>query len=763
MPKKTKLTTTLVIVESPAKCQKIQDYLGSGYKCVASYGHVRTIPSLANIDIANDFQPTYTLLNEPIKRKQMTVLQKEINDASEVILASDADREGEMIAYSILVLFNLPLSTKRITFNEITKPAIQHAIQHPKTIDMNVVYAQQARHVLDILVGFKVSPMLWKFVKRNKDHSLSAGRCQTPALKLVYENYLDIARSVERTVYNTVGYFTNATLPFHLNAAFESKEEATEFLRKSADFDHLYSCSQPTLKRTVAPLPFTTSRLQQAASNDLRYSPKETMRVCQQLYEGGYITYMRTDSSSYSAEFIHSANAYIRQTYDDTYIKPEEWNTEGGDVAHEAIRPTTISLQHLPEDLSPKEKKMYKLIWTNALESCMAEATSFVVTARVAAPDGHVYTHSAEHTEFLGWKIVSNYTSRENTEYSYLQSIQHHLRIRPKKVCCTATMTGTKAHYTEARLVQLLEERGIGRPSTFSSLIDKIQERGYVAKQDVPGKSRVCEDVELEDGDIRVLAQTREFGKETRKLVIQPLGIIVMEWLDQHFHTLFQYDYTRTMESSLDAIAKGDCVWSQLCRACNNEIDALIERLRHETKVGFDIDDNNALVIGKYGPVVKCVEDGDVVTFKAVKKDLDVAKLKRGELTLADIVEVPATRCLGRFEGHDVFLKEGKFGLYASWGEKTKALKELRDTPIQTIALTDVLPLLEKGTTNNMVREINAHWSVRKGPKGDYLFHKKPTMKKPLFYDIKGFCEDYTSCDIHVLTAWIRATYNASV
>ena len=760
MPKKTKLTTTLVIVESPAKCHKIQDYLGAGYKCIASYGHVRTIPSLANIDIARDFQPTYELFDEPIKRKQMAVLQTEINNASEVVLASDADREGEMIAYSILVLFNLPLSTKRITFNEITKPAIQHAIRHPKTIDMNMVYAQQARHILDMLVGFKVSPMLWKFVKRNKDHSLSAGRCQTPALKLVYENYQDIAQAVERSVYHTVGYFTNATLPFQLNASFDSKEDATEFLRKSADFDHLYSCSQPTLKRTMAPSPFTTSRLQQAASNDLRYSPKETMRVCQQLYEGGYITYMRTESSSYSAEFINSANAYIRQTYNDTYIK-QEWSAEGGgDVAHEAIRPTSVSLQHLPEDLSTKEKKMYNLIWTNALESCMAEATSFVVTARIAAPDGHVYTHSAEHVEFPGWKIVSNRASQKNTDYSYLQSIQPHLRIRPKKICCTATMTGTKAHYTEARLVQLLEERGIGRPSTFSSLIDKIQERGYVSKQDIPGKSRVCEDVELEDGHLRVIAQTREFGKETRKLVIQPLGIIVMEWLEQHFSALFQYDYTRTMEASLDAIAKGDYVWSHLCRACNSEVDALIERLRHETKVGFDIDDHHALVIGKYGPVVKCVEDGDV-SFKAVKKDLDVSKLKRGELTLVDIVEVPATHCLGRFEGHDVFLKDGKFGVYASWGEKTKALKELRGTPIHTIAFEDVLPLLEKGS--NVVREINAHWSVRKGPKGDYLFFKKATMKKPLFYDIKGFCEDYTGCDIHVLTAWIRDTYNVSV
>jgi DNA topoisomerase-1 len=790
MPKKLTTTTSLVIVESPAKCKKIEEYLGPGYKCVASYGHLRTIPSIKNIDIEHNFNPTYTIINEPIKKRQIELLRKEIKNADEVILASDMDREGEMISYSIIELFNLPLHTKRITFHEITESALRNAVQNPRTIDMNLVQAQQARQILDILVGFKISPVLWKLVSspKGKENALSAGRCQTPALKLVYENQEDINQTIERKVYNTTGYFTNSNLPFELNPTgkFEDEESIVHFLDESADFSHVYTCSQPIKTYKQPPEPFTTSRIQQVASNELHYSPKETMRVCQLLYEGGYITYMRTDSKVYSADFMNVSSEYITNTYNAQYFNselfgasndnPKKGKKKTKDIlrqeAHEAIRPTDISLCELPEDLDGKQRRMYKLIWTNTLESCMVPASYFSVTATISAPSNMKYIYSSELIDFPGWKIVEHKFSRENKDYQYLQTIKKDASIPYKKITSKVAIKGTKMHYTEAKLVQLLEEKGIGRPSTFSSLIDKIQERGYVKKEDIKGKEILCKDFELEDGEICEIEVRREFGNEKSKLVIQPLGIIVMEFLDKHFNSLFNYQYTSSMEESLDKIAKGELIWFRLCSSCNTEVDELVEGVKHQTKIEFQIDEHNTYVIGKYGPVIKCVEEKDgkeEVSFKPIKKDIDLAKLENGDYTLNDVIhteKVPNSQfILGQHEGKDLILRKGKFGLYVSWGDNSRNLKELGNRPIESISFQEVMDILEKGST--IIREIASSTSIRKGPKGDYLFYKNAKMKKPKFYDIKPFIsetkEDYKICDLTILKSWIQEKYNMRI
>ena len=792
MSKKYTTTTTLVIVESPAKCKKIEEYLGPGYKCIASYGHLRTIMNLKNIDISNNFKPTYTIIDEPIKKKQIEFLRKEIKNAGEVILASDGDREGEMISYSIIELFKLPLNTKRITFNEITKSALRLAIENPRTINMDLIHAQQARQILDVLVGFKVSPVLWKLIScpKYKENALSAGRCQTPALKLVYENQQDINDSIERKVYNTIGYFTNSNLPFDLNKQIEDEDEMINFLDNSADFSHIYSCSQPCKIYKQPPEPFTTSRIQQVASNELHYSPKETMRICQLLYEGGYITYMRTDSKVYSADFINLASEYITNTYNAQYFnnellikddsqsdKPKKSSkkTKKENVdrlrqeAHEAIRPTNISLRELPEEMDNKERRMYKLIWKNTLESCMVAASYYSVTASISAPSEMKYNYSSEIIDFPGWKIVENKFSRENNEYQYLQTIKKDSIIPYKKIISKVTIKGSKMHYTEAKLVQLLEEKGIGRPSTFSSLIDKIQERGYVKKEDVKGKEITCKDFELEDGEIFEIENKREFGNEKGKLVIQPLGNIVMEFLDKHFNPLFNYHYTSLMEDSLDKIAKGELIWFEVCSSCNKELDELVNGVKNETKIEFQIDENNTYMIGKYGPVIKCVEEKDgkeEVTFKPIKKDINMSKLENGEYELNDIINTeknPNSQfILGQYEGKEVILRKGKFGLYITWGANSRNLKELGNRPIENITFQEVKELLEKGT--NIVREINSTGSIRKGPKGDYLFYKTTKMKKPQFYDIKNFIcetnEDYKICDLTILKSWIEEKHN---
>ena len=804
MSKKIKTTTTLVIVESPSKCKKIEEYLGPGYKCVATYGHLQTINSLKDIDINNNFTPTYSIINETLKKKQIEVLRKEIKNAYEVILASDADLEGEKISYTIAQVFKLDINkTKRITFNEITESAIQQAIKNPRTIDMNIVNAQQARQILDILVGFKISPVLWKLVSqpKGKDNALSAGRCQTPALKLVYENQKEINESTEKKVYNTTGYFTNLNLPFDLNPQgnIEDEDEMIDFLDKSADFSHIYTCSQPVKVFRQPPEPFTTSRLQQVASNELHYSPKETMRICQLLYEGGYITYMRTDSKIYSDEFIDSAFEYITKSYNPEYInvdlkfiinnnnndndiaskkrrKKKEKKENFAQEAHEAIRPTNISLQDLPEKIDSnfgsKERRMYKLIWTNSLESCMKSASFHSVTANISAPDDSKYTYTSELIDFPGWKIVENKFSRNNSIYQYLQTLKKDTPIKYKKICSKVTIKGTKSHYTEAKLVQLLEEKGIGRPSTFSSLIDKIQERGYVKKEDVKGKEIICRDFELENGEICEIENKREFGNEKGKLIIQQLGVIVMEFLDKHFNPLFNYEYTSLMESALDKIAKGELIWFEVCSSCNKEIDNLIDGVKDETKFEFQLDDNNTYMIGKYGPVVKCVEEKDgkeEITFKSVKKGFDVSKLDTGECDINDVIDINKKQntqyILGQYEGKDVILRKGKFGLYVSCGENSKTLKELGNRPIENITFEEVRPYLEQ--SSSVIRMINSNLSIRKGTKGDYIFYKNTKMKKPSFYDIKSFInetkEDYKICDISILKSWIEDKYNIKI
>jgi DNA topoisomerase-1 len=576
----------------------------------------------------------------------------------------------------------------------------------------------------------------------------------------------------------------------------------TEFLHGSIDFKHIYTCSKPIKVYKKPPEPFTTSRIQQVASNELHYSPKETMHICQLLYEGGFITYMRTDSKTYSGDFIESVKKHIRLNYDegDKYInenidclincikKEEKTDLEqkGKKVkqnvtqdAHEAIRPTNISLYELPEHLDSKERRMYKMIWENTLESCMSSASFFSITSTISAFENNKFTYKSEQVDFPGWKIVSKKNvdeiKVENSTYTYLQIIKQNDIIPYKKMCSRITIKGSKSHYTEARLVQLLEEKGIGRPSTFSSLVDKIQERGYVKKENVKGEEILCNEFELENGEIFEIETKREFGNEKSKLVLQPLGIIVMEFLEKYFNELFEYNYTSEMEESLDKIAKGENIWYELCGICNNQIDKLIDLLGPQFKMEIKIDDQHTYLVGKYGPVIKCVDEKDnkiITTFKSVRSDIDISELKtkvkvKEDINVEDLIDTKKTQkisssILGKHEGNDVILKKGKYGLYITWGDNSKTLKDLGNRPIENIKFDDVKKYLNEG--NSLIREIDKNISIRKGPKGDYLFYKTSRMKKPNFYDIKLFItetnEDYKICDKVILKSWITEKYN---
>ena len=758
------LRKTIVIVESPAKCGKIEEYLGPGYKCIASYGHLRELNSLKNID--ENFVPTYTIVEK--KRQQIDKIKKAILGANEVILALDGDREGEKIAYCIAQIFKLDINTtKRITFNEITKTAIQNAIQNPRTIDMDLVNAQQARQIIDLLVGFKISPMLWAHF--NSGASLSAGRCQTPALRVIYENYKDITQCNEKRVYNTTGYFTSANLAFELHTSFENDDAVTDFLDDSISFSHVYTCSKPKRGTRRQPDPFTTSTLQQASSNELRLSPKETMRICQTLYEGGYITYMRTDSKSYSRDFIECAKEYITRQYDKIYINEQidDLVSKSKDKeAHEAIRPTDISLVDLPSTL---DNRLYKLIRENTLASCMSPAVFYSVTATITAAQNAKFTYTSEIIDFPGWTIAIAKSSKvkpETNEYQYLQQIKPNTIVPYKKMVSKMNFVGLKQHYTEARLVQLLEEHGIGRPSTFSSLVDKIQERGYVSKQNVEGRKVSCKDFELTDDNIYEVEQMREFGAEKNKLVIQSLGILVMEFLDAHFFDLLNYEYTSGMENELDLIANGNGDWTNLCRKCDEQLTVCTSKLKDEPRMKIQLDETNQYIIGKHGPVIKNTEiiDGKkVVNFKKIKQDVDVSKIHeyKVEDLLAEDVQKKKIN-LGKYENQDVLIQKGKFGVYASWGQNSVSLKQVGNRPIESISFDEVEKyILEQ--ENGFIREIALDCSIRRSKKGDYIFFKTAKMKKPTFHSLNGFSEDYKICHVNILKSWIKETYGLNV
>ncbi len=782
----------LVIVESPAKCKKIESYLGIGYKCIASYGHIREFKDgLKSFDVQNGFKPSYKLMLS--KKKYINQLRTNIKKASEVILATDDDREGEAIAWHICMSFNLsPQNTKRIIFHEITKPAILKALKNVTVLDMNKIYSQQARQILDLLVGFKVSPVLWKNISGKR--GLSAGRCQSTALRLVYDNYNEIKNREGRQVYNTIGEFivpgrTSLPFLFELSKKIGEKTGVDLFLEESVFFDHkIIKKTEQTIRKS-APLPLTTSKLQQKASNDLGYSPKQTMMCAQRLYENGYITYMRTDSIKYSEEFVKKTRDYICDTYNESYvsktlfhlvnkrIKKEASNEATkskkgkkpkqnlAQEAHEAIRPTNIertSLQ-INKKITNKELRLYLLIYKNALASCMAKAVYDRLTVSMSAPLNHVYKSSIEKAVFDGWKRVYGVEDKEE-DYNRLLSMEEHSLMKYNKINSDMTVVDLKQHYNESKLIQLLEKKGIGRPSTFSSIISKIQDKGYVNKENIDGYKIKCDNYELVGDEIEIKSEQKVFGSEKNKLVLQSTGLLVIEFLIKHFDNLFEYDYTKNMEIKLDEIANGESEWSDLCENCNNIIETSKKKIKKTDKPIIKIDDHHTYTIGKYGPVIK-YDDGNGVSFKQINKSIkiDLDKLRDGGYTLKELMYTDnnsstttiENNVLGEYNGHEVTLKNGKYGVYVSINGKNTSLKYINKS-IDEITLEDVVEYIKKksNSSSSVIKQLNSDVSIRNGKYGPYVYYKTSEMNRPQFISMKGVTPD------EVTLAWVNAKLN---
>ena len=839
-----KTDTTLLIVESPSKCATIMKYLGDGYKCVATCGHMRYLDGLSAIDVSKNYKLKFTVMDS--KRAQITRISSEIKMAGRVIVATDDDREGESIAWHICDMFHLPIdTTERIVFHEITKDALEKAMISPKNVDMNIVTSAHARQILDLLIGYKISPLLWKHIS---SVGLSAGRCQTPALRLVYDNQREIenrllinennknsnsnSKSKENGFeYSVCGYFTKLNIPFSLGKRFKSffleeegerELELETFLRSSISSDHVFVCvDNDTEAHHLSPLlPFSTSRLQQTASNELSISPSETMQICQTLYERGYITYIRTTGKSYSAEFVGQANNYVREKWGEKYVKGGGDKGIDGVDAHEAIRPTDVTRISLNNDYHALEQKMYKLIWKNALENCMSDYTFLPMVAKINVITGtgteHTYKFACHKPVFLGWKAVQGFTpeqQRHHTMMDYLHNVRENSIIPYNKIETSVVITShAGAHYTEARLIQELEEREIGRPSTYSTIIEKIMEREYVKKQNVVGKRIEYDEYTLIDKIVSKTKSWREVGNENNKLIITPTGKSVLEFLIHNFPILFSYEYTKKMEMRLDDIAASHIHASDpkhdlkiLCDECVGEIEECISKIKKTKKdeTQYRIDDHHIFIIGKYGPVVmysekpfsKSEEEGfyhkylneginsqenENIIFKKVKPGIIFDDLKTGKYTnLSDILVQDSSleRVVGIYGGLNVVLKNGRFGIYVLWGKNGENRKSFNcGKNISDISLEEVIRHIEYdsnvsnvsndsieidgidggGDTTGIIRIINHDTSIRKGKYGDYIFYKTAQMKKPKFISLKTFKLDYNKCPLNDIASWVK-------
>ena len=757
----------LFIVESPSKCAKIEHFLGAEYCCISSKGHIRTIEGLKSIDTKETFVPTFTIINE--KREHVEEMTKIISrfSKSNVFIATDDDREGEAIGWHICVQFNLPVeTTKRVLFHEVTKDAIQLCVKNPVLINMNVVHAQHARQVLDILVGYKISPYLWKYLYNNKTNSLSAGRCQSPALRLVYENHNEKTDTLDEK-YKISASFLPKKLQFQLNTDMFSKTDILEFLEMSKTHKHMLSVGGYKKSTRESPKPFNTSRLLQVASNVLHTSPKDTMSICQKLYQGGFITYMRTESMKYSKAYLEKASSYIKSQYNEKYIgnldKLENTDTNN---PHEAIRVTQIDVSVIGTCEDARMNTMYKLIWKNSVESCMSAAVYNVSQIKITAPKKSHYIYTIEIPSFLGWKKIGEKGEPTDTENNltalrmYLQNIETKKEpVDYNTIMSELHVTNKHRHYTEASLINKLEELGIGRPSTFATIVDTIQERGYVKRTDIEGITKMCEEYQLTGETITTTNTEKVFGAEKQKLVIQSVGILTIEFLLEYYQEMFSYEYTKNMEYELDKVCSGEITdWAELCRDCVAEIKSHSKPLRQVTKQTYPIEDGYEYIFEKYGPAIKhTLEDGTVEYIQA-RKDVDLEKIKAGEYTLTELIEI-TERKIGEMENLDVFIKKGRYGLYIEYGENKISVKNA-DARLETFTIEDMKECIEPAKEKSVLRELNEHMDIRRGQYGAYVYYKTPEMKKPKFLNIKKCPHGFLNCTVETLVDWLCTTYS---
>jgi DNA topoisomerase-1 len=756
-------TPFLVIVESPSKCLKIEKYLGFQYKCIASKGHIREI---YKVDSAKkNYKTQYSIIKE--KENHVKWMKHIVSQFSpkHVILGTDDDREGEGIAWHICEVCNLSTdTTKRIIFHEVTASALKRAIEHPTTIRMNIVKAQQTRQLLDRIIGFQISPVLSRLLVHDNSKFLSAGRCQTPTLRLVYDRFKENEKkSNERLQYKILGTFFSipTLLNTQLNKYLDSEQTVEKFLEQSKLHNHVITSKPKTIKNKSAPKPFNTSHLLQVASSTLHMSPKYVMNLCQTLYQDGKITYMRTESMKYAKGYLTQCTELITSTYGDFVGELDNLENKDSNNPHEAIRITDLQLNNT--DYSDKKiNDLYSLIWRRSVESCMSDYQYEEHLFMISAPFEHQYECTIDIPLYLGWKrVTTTPEDMRSTQNGVSNNVAYWKRFENKaitfqKIECILHMKELDKYYNEASLIQKLENLGIGRPSTFSMLIDTIQDRKYVSKKDIEGEEFSGKEFILDWNNIIESKEVNKvFGAVKNKLCIQHLGIQAIGKLLEHFHCLFDYDYTSKMEKELDEIiVNPDKDWKQICEDCENTIKQCLLPLQHIFKTSYRLDDNHEIIFGKSGVMIRYT-NGDEKTYKSIKSDfvLDLDKLTNNEYILEDLVEL-SNDCLGSYNEENVYIRSGPFGHYAVCGDNKISLQKHKN--IENVTLQDVIDIIEKPIETNFLREIDENTSVRKGKFGNYIFYKTATMKKPTFINLKKCQFDFLEENTDIVVKWVQ-------
>ena len=740
----------LVIVESPAKAKTIEKFLGKDYVVKSSFGHIRDLSKKGlGIDIDAHFAPDYEIL--PDKRKVVDELSKLSKSVDTVWLASDEDREGEAIAWHLAEVLDLPVDkTKRIVFHEITKPAILHAIETPRTIDMNLVNAQQARRVLDRIVGFELSPVLWKKVKP----SLSAGRVQSVAVRLIVEREREIIAFHSTPYYRVVAQFyrtddqTKTLFKAELGTRFETKEQAEEFLRKSIGAAYTVTKVEEKPAKRYPAAPFTTSTLQQEAGRKLGMSVAQTMSVAQHLYEQGLITYMRTDSVNLSQQAIAQCKTEITSLFGEKYSAAHNYKTKtkGAQEAHEAIRPSYIDRMHI--EGTPAEKRLYELIWKRTVASQMVPADIDRTTIAIGV-DGTQWQYGAtgEVIRFDGFlRLYSESTDDETSESSEaaLPKLVEGEKVTATQVTATERFTAPPARYNEASLVKKLEELGIGRPSTYAPTITTIINRGYVVKQNREEQRRAYTQLTLgAQGRITEKNLTENFGKEKNRLSPTDIGMVVNDYLESQFSQIMDYNFTANVEKEFDRIADGKITWSQMIEdfygpfhkmvdkaiGTQNDKSAQVRILGTDPATGHTVKAR----IGRYGPMVEIEgAEGEKSRFASLKKGQLIASI-----TLDEALELFALpRNLGKYEGEDLIVGIGRYGAYVRYGKSFVSLAK-GDDPY-TIGYDRAVELIEQHKAAAAAAAVplktfteDADMLIKNGPYGAYIAYKGKNYRMP--------------------------------
>ena len=733
----------LVIVESPAKAKTIEKFLGPDFKVMSSIGHIRDLKSKGmSVEIDKDFSPVYEIPAE--KRDLVRSLKSEAAKADTVWLASDEDREGEAIAWHLAEVLGLdPAKTKRIVFHEITKPAILEAIANPRTIDIDRVNAQQARRVLDRIVGFELSPVLWKKIKP----ALSAGRVQSVAVRLICEREKEIDAFTPEPYYRINGLFLTGKgdeMKAELKHRVENHDTAHRLLEMCADAQFEVSeVSVKPVKRTPAP-PFTTSTLQQEAGKRLGFSVKQTMRTAQKLYEEGRITYMRTDSTNLSALALRDIKSVVEEDYGKEFHKERHYHThsKGAQEAHEAIRPTYISNRDIPGD--ERERRLYDLIWKRAVASQMSDAllekTNIDIEVRTNGKGtGEEFRAEGEVITFEGF--MKAYGADAADDSGLLPKVEKGESLTARSITATERFTLPPARYTEASLVKKMEDLGIGRPSTYAPTISTIQDRDYIRHGEKRGEPREYEVLTLTDGKVTGETLTEMAGSEKGKLIPTDVGMVVNDFLTANFPDILDYNFTARVEEKFDEIAEGKLGWKNEMAGFYEDFHPSIDRvnaMRTEHKVGERILGTDpatgrpvAVKIGRFGPVVQIGEATDE------EKPL-FASLNAGQsiydITLEEalkLFELP--RVLGELEGEEVKAAIGRFGPYVQIGKEYVSIP--KDMAAQTITLEEAAALIaakREADANRLIKSFDEMpgLEILNGRFGPYIAYKKEGARK---------------------------------